>query len=68
MPASANPDTTMVPKLETDVAHTATTRGKCPASEITCYRCSGKGHYKANCPSPKDVTVLALEEVPDGVW
>ena len=68
MPASTNSDATMVPKMEQDVAHTAATKGKQPVSETTCYRCGSKGHYKSNCPPPKDAVVLALEEVLDGVW
>ena len=68
MPASTNLDVMMVPKMEQDITHAAATKGKRPVSEITCYQCSGKGHYKSNCPSPKDAVVLALEEVLDGVW
>ena len=63
------PDPMMDPKTELDMADLAMTRAKCPVSEVTCYHCGGKGHYKANCPSLEvPLTTMANEEEGEGVW
>ena len=40
---------------------------KRPVEEITCFNCEGKGHYQADCPSPKQLlAALADGEEEDG--
>jgi len=62
-------DPTTAPKLEPVAALLTTVRGKCLVSEITCYRCGGKGHYKSDCPSPEaHAATMGNGEGEDGAW
>ena len=59
----------MVPKGDPDTAYQAMMRAKCPVSKVNCYQCSGKGHYKADFPSPVvPLATMANEEDEDGAW
>jgi hypothetical protein len=40
-------------------------KNKTPLNEITCYNCSGKGHYKTNCPSPEQSALAVLGSAED---
>ena len=69
MPTNATTDPTMAPKLELDAALLDTVRGNHLVSEITCYQCSGKGHYKSDCASLEVHTAAMVnDEGEDGVW
>ena len=43
-------------------------KSKTPINRITCYNCGGKGHYKTDCPSSKEVekALSAFELGPAG--
>jgi len=73
LPTSAGMNASMDPmmalKIEPDVALLAMVKGKCQVSEITCYQCSGKGHYQSSCPSPEVHTAAVVDDKVEGrVW
>jgi len=66
---NANTDPTTAPKSELDMALLTTMRGKHLVSEITCYQCGSKGHYKSDCPSPEvHAATLGNGKGEDGAW
>src|SRR5882724_10203909 len=62
---NASADSTTAPKSELVAALLTTVRGKCLVSEITCYQCSGKGHYKLDCPSKGGKSMVSLRRCAD---